>query len=155
MNSVLATISTPAAPQPKPASTNKRRLRAATRTPRERAASSSSRIACSEVPHGDLSKKNKARHEHHRERQRKPERVRLAEVGVVLVELDERDPGACPKVAIEPDEERDHLGDDHPAERELRRSKAKRKERYRQRDRARHHRGEEHRQVGGDAEVGE
>ena len=50
----------PAAPHPKPARTNSKRFRAATRTPSERAASSSSRIACSDAPSGERSRKKTA-----------------------------------------------------------------------------------------------
>ena len=50
MNRVFASVSAPAAPQPRAASTYSTRLPSITRTPTEAAASSSSRMACSDAP---------------------------------------------------------------------------------------------------------
>src|SRR5260370_14432 len=54
------------------------------------------------------------------EGKRQPERIGLPEVGRVLVQLDERDPGSGAQVLIEPDEDRDRLGDHPHADRKLR-----------------------------------
>ena len=58
MKSVFASVAAPAAPQPSAARTNSTVLHSVTRTPSERAASSSSRIACSDAPSGLRSRAN-------------------------------------------------------------------------------------------------
>ena len=69
MKSVFASVIAPAAPQPAAASTNSTRLPAITRTPTDAAASSSSRIACSDAPE-PAPQQHEEQHEEARSRSR-------------------------------------------------------------------------------------
>src|SRR5438034_10012198 len=85
--------------------------------------------------------------EDYRKREREPEGISLAEVGAVLVQLDQRDPPPGAQVLLEPHDDRDHLRDHPHPDRKLRRPEAQGEQRDRDRDRPREQRGQDHRHV--------